>query len=41
MKDQPATAPRDFTRLSRPDNLPDDIANQIRERILNGTLAMG
>lgn len=41
MKDHPATAPRDFTRLSRPDNLPDDIAHQIRERILNGTLAMG
>ncbi|TWG88579.1 DNA-binding FadR family transcriptional regulator [Cupriavidus gilardii J11] len=41
MKHQPGTASRDFTRLRRPENLPDDIAHQIRERILNGTLAVG
>lgn len=41
MNDQPGTATRGFTRLRRPDNLPDDIAHQIRERILNGSLALG
>ncbi|MGX0135302.1 GntR family transcriptional regulator, transcriptional repressor for pyruvate dehydrogenase complex [Cupriavidus metallidurans] len=35
------TEARGFTSLRRPDNLPDEIAHQIRQRILNGSLAHG
>ncbi|MFJ4290730.1 FadR/GntR family transcriptional regulator [Cupriavidus sp. NPDC089707] len=41
MKDHLDTEIRGFKSLRRPDNLPDEIAHQIRQRILDGTLAHG
>lgn len=41
MKAQLGMEIRGFTSLRRPDNLPDEIAHQIRQRILDGTLAHG